>query len=256
MTADRDLTGFGAPPPAPRDADSPSTGPESSPSRPRRAKRQREGEAAHAPATPARSTTATKARATAPKPPKRRSARTEAEPGPVLDLTAPSDTSTAPSSAAATDRRSPTAKRAAPEESSPPVESAKHDDPISTDERPPATPVRPGKRQRRKRINLSLPIPLATALRTYTEDHNTFYLDVIVRAHALHRPIVMEGLRIEDGALPALRRRQPSGRLQVALGVPPDFLAQLDREAAELDIDRSSYVTALLQQHLRQPRKN
>lgn len=103
----------------------------------------------------------------------------------------------------------------------------------------------------KRRINLSLPLAVAEDLRRFTESENTFYLDVVLRAHALHGEGARSALQPGSGP-PPLRRRKPLGRVQIALAVPTGALAELDREAASLDIDRSSYVTELLTVYLRE----
>ena len=87
---------------------------------------------------------------------------------------------------------------------------------------------------------------MANALRAYADKQQTFYLDVIVRAHALHGKTVLAQFADAPGATPRLRQRKPLGRVQIALTIEPEALEALDRDAAAAGLDRSTFVTELL----------
>lgn len=121
----------------------------------------------------------------------------------------------------------------------------------------PAAPRSPGRtRAKKKRINISLPISLADRLRAHTDRLDTYYLDVIVRAHARHGAEVIAAHQPDPGAEPILRRKRPLGRVQVALTIEPEKLAAIDRDAESARLDRSAFVAEVLQREIRPSRTN
>ncbi len=101
-------------------------------------------------------------------------------------------------------------------------------------------------KQHKRRINLSLPVAVADALRRYSQKQSTYYVDVILRAHALHGKTVLAQFEATPGTAPRLRHRKPLGRVQVALTIKPEMLAAIDRDAELAGLDRSAFVAELL----------
>lgn len=94
----------------------------------------------------------------------------------------------------------------------------------------------------KKRITLSLPTQVAVKLRRAAEQHDRFYLDLVLEAFVEHAAAVEADL----AGSPSKPRRRAAGRTQIPLNILPEDLAVLDAGAEQLDLDRSAYVTELL----------
>lgn len=109
-----------------------------------------------------------------------------------------------------------------------------------------ATKPKPSKR---RRITLSLPTDTAAKLKRIAAQEELYYLDIVLAAYMDHGEAIATDLDTTDSPLvgynPA-RRRRPSGRVQIPLAIDPSDLLVLDTAAKNLAIDRSSYVTELI----------
>lgn len=118
---------------------------------------------------------------------------------------------------------------------------------------PPAARPRGDRARGKRRITLSLPVDLAARLRRAAEIRQQYYLDVILSAFAAHHAAVRAQHEESAGApvsLQPLRRHRPPGRTQVPLNVPAADLAVIDQEADVVGLDRSAYLTEILQREL------
>jgi hypothetical protein len=108
--------------------------------------------------------------------------------------------------------------------------------------------------EERARITLSIPVDIAQTLRSKSESDGLYYIDIIGAAFSAHRAGVEADYGRKAPVSPLggspLRRRQPPGRVQIALVLSSDGLAELDRAAGAVELDRSSYVSELLVRHL------
>ena len=108
-------------------------------------------------------------------------------------------------------------------------------------------------KKQRTRITLSMPTAVADRLRAHAEATGLFYLDIIsaafdehgddVRAAHTTQAVSSLGGRVD-------RRKVPSGRVQIALGIAPDALELLDSTARAANLDRSWFVAELLDGYL------
>lgn len=98
----------------------------------------------------------------------------------------------------------------------------------------PAPPVR----RSMSRITLSLPTPLADALRTAAIRRGVGYRALIIDAVEGH------GAEITDSAV------HPPGRTQVPLNLPGEDLMAIDRGAHNAGVNRSAFVTECLSRYL------
>ncbi len=120
----------------------------------------------------------------------------------------------------------------------------------------------PAKRPRRaaerqdgiRRITLSLPTDLAGDLKAAARRNATVYLDLILHAYADHAPGVEAGrsepTEIAGVLLPPRRRPRPPGRTQIPLNIPEPALRTIDQAAERLGMNRSEYITELLERAL------
>ncbi len=118
-----------------------------------------------------------------------------------------------------------------------------------------ALPARAGRRrpQGQRRITLSLPVDLAARLRSAAEVRQQYYLDVILAAFTAHHAAVRAAHEASANgpvSLRPLRRHRPPGRTQVPLNVPAADLAMIDHEADAVGLDRSAYLTEIVQREL------
>lgn len=111
-----------------------------------------------------------------------------------------------------------------------------------------------GAPEERRRITLSLPTGVAARLREAAASGDRYYLDIIGTAFAAHHEEIERAFMDRAPASPLgerpRHRKHPPGRVQVALALPAGGLAELDTRAARVELDRSSYVTELLDRHL------
>lgn len=105
-----------------------------------------------------------------------------------------------------------------------------------------------------KRITLSLPTDIADDLKEERRRESTYYLDIILDAFLEHSAGLVverrESPRIGGMAVTGRRKRRPSGRTQIPLVVPEGVLAEIDKTAEDLGLDRSAFVSALLERAL------
>ena len=104
-------------------------------------------------------------------------------------------------------------------------------------------------RASKKRITLSMPTHIASKLKQ--DSDGSFYLHTILTAFLAHRDAIQaefEAMRSPLVGLNGARKRQPQGRVQVALLIHAEDLASLDDAANSVELDRSSYIASLIQQ--------
>ncbi len=101
----------------------------------------------------------------------------------------------------------------------------------------PSPPVR----RSMSRITLSLPTPLAEALRSASIRRSVGYRALIIDAVEAH------GAEIKEPA------DHPPGRTQVPLNLPGDDLMAIDRGAHNAGTNRSAFVTECLSRYLDLP---